>query len=651
MVSVQQLTVEYPSKTLFKDISFLINPGEKVGLAGRNGAGKSTLLKIIAGEMSPHSGIVSRPKEISIGFLPQILPLPEGKTVRQEAESALEDLKDIQRKIDHINIQLSTRTDYESDDYMRLVQQISDLTHTFQLLGGYETGGKVERILKGLGFCDADLDQPLETFSGGWRMRVELTKLLLRPHELLLMDEPTNHLDLQSILWLENFLKNSDKALILISHDKAFLDNVTTRTLEISGGKLYDYPVPYSSFLELRKERIEHQQLQRKNQEKEIKETRQLIDRFRAKATKASFAQSLIKKLDRMELVKVDSEDIKTMHFRFPPAPRSGKVVCKAENVSISFGEKQVLRDVNFEIERGERVAFVGRNGQGKTTMVKLILGELKGSGHLTLGHNVQVGYYAQEQHLSGEADLTLLEVIENAAPDELRPKARNLLGAFMFSGDDVYKKVKVLSGGERGRLALCKLLLQPVNLLILDEPTNHLDIASKNVLKQALLDFEGTLILVSHDRDFLQGLANTVFEFQGGQVKEWLGDIESFLQEKQKETFRDYESTSKTDTAHSANTHSRTSDKNTVKLQRELKKVSQQIAALEENIQQTEIEISNLETQMSVPEFFTSESGHCLVKAYEDNKARLETLMSEWEQLTGKYELLSRKLKKEEAV
>lgn len=651
MISVQQLTVEYPSKILFKNISFLINSGEKVGLAGRNGAGKSTLLKIIAGEMSPHSGFVSRPKDLSIGYLPQILPLPTGKTVRQEAESALEELKVIQQEIDHITAQLSARTDYESNDYMQLVQRISDLTHTFQLLGGYETEGKVERILKGLGFMDEDLDRCVETFSGGWRMRLELAKLLLKPHQLLLLDEPTNHLDLQSIIWLENFLKNSDKAILLISHDKAFLDNVTTRTLEIAGGKLYDYPVPYSQFLELRRERIEHQQMQRKNQEKEIRETRQLIDRFRAKATKASFAQSLIKKLDRMEMVEVDAEDSKTIHFKFPPAPRSGKVVCKAEQISISFGEKKVLCNVNFEIERGEKIAFVGKNGQGKTTMVRLILGELKGTGLLTLGHNVQIGYYAQEQHLSDQADMTLLEVIENSAPDELRPKARSLLGAFMFSGDEVYKKVKVLSGGERGRLALCKLLLQPANLLILDEPTNHLDIASKNVLKQALLEFEGTLVLVSHDRDFLQGLVNKVFEFRGGEVKEWLGDIESFLQEKQKETFRDYEFTSQIEREPTAKAQQKKSDKNSDQLHKALKKISQQIKSLEEEIHQTEMEINALESQLAHADVFATDEGKNLMQAYEATKTKLDALMNEWEELNRKYEQLDEQLNKKEAV
>ncbi|GCD77737.1 glycosyl transferase family 2 [Thermaurantimonas aggregans] len=637
MVSIQQLTVEYPSKTLFKDINFLINPGERIGLAGRNGAGKSTLLKIIAGEISPHQGLVAKPRDISIGYLPQILPLPTGKTVKQEAETALDDIRKIQTEIDLINEALATRTDYDSQEYMHLIQRVSDLTHEFQVAGGYEAEGKVEKILKGLGFTDEDLDRQLDTFSGGWRMRVELAKILLKPHQLMLMDEPTNHLDLQSILWLENFLKNSDRALLLISHDKTFLDNVTTRTLEIAGGKIYDYPVPYSKFVELRKERIEHQQLQRKNQEKEIKETQQLIDRFRAKATKASFAQSLIKRLDKIELIEVDTEDTKTMHFRFPPAPRSGKVVLKAENVSMAFGEKTVLKQVNFEIERGERVAFVGKNGQGKTTMVRMILGELQGGGTLTIGHNVQIGYYAQEQHLTQDADRTLLEVIESAAPDELRPRARSLLGAFMFSGDEVYKKVKVLSGGERGRLALCKLLLQPSNLLVLDEPTNHLDIASKNVLKQALLDFEGTIVLVSHDRDFLQGLATKVFEFQGGTVKEWLGDIDSFLAEKQRETFRDYESKPSifSDKKPSLETSSKTTEKQTFSNKNEQKKLQQKIEKIESEIHASEHLVKALEERLTNPEIFATSKGVELLNQYETTKKALEALMQQWEELT----------------
>ncbi|MCX8149694.1 ABC-F family ATP-binding cassette domain-containing protein [Thermaurantimonas aggregans] len=637
MVSIQQLTVEYPSKTLFKDINFLINPGERIGLAGRNGAGKSTLLKIIAGEISPHQGLVAKPRDISIGYLPQILPLPTGKTVKQEAETALDDIRKIQTEIDLINEALATRTDYDSQEYMHLIQRVSDLTHEFQVAGGYEAEGKVEKILKGLGFTDEDLDRQLDTFSGGWRMRVELAKILLKPHQLMLMDEPTNHLDLQSILWLENFLKNSDRALLLISHDKTFLDNVTTRTLEIAGGKIYDYPVPYSKFVELRKERIEHQQLQRKNQEKEIKETQQLIDRFRAKATKASFAQSLIKRLDKIELIEVDTEDTKTMHFRFPPAPLSGKVVLKAENVSMAFGEKTVLKQVNFEIERGERVAFVGKNGQGKTTMVRMILGELQGGGTLTIGHNVQIGYYAQEQHLTQDADRTLLEVIESAAPDELRPRARSLLGAFMFSGDEVYKKVKVLSGGERGRLALCKLLLQPSNLLVLDEPTNHLDIASKNVLKQALLDFEGTIVLVSHDRDFLQGLATKVFEFQGGTVKEWLGDIDSFLAEKQRETFRDYESKPSifSDKKPSLETSSKTTEKQTFSNKNEQKKLQQKIEKIESEIHASEHLVKALEERLTNPEIFATSKGVELLNQYETTKKALEALMQQWEELT----------------
>lgn len=635
MLSIQNLTLEFPTRKIFNGISFLVNPGDKVSLVGRNGAGKSTLLKILAGEQPPQSGSVNRPKEFSIGYLPQELVFPEGKTVREETETAFEELRAMEKSIDQINEQLATRTDYESDSYIDLIQKLTDVSQAYEMKGGYSIAGEVEKVLFGLGFNPEDLDRPLSTFSGGWRMRVELAKILLLNHDVILLDEPTNHLDIESIIWLESFLKTHAAAIVLVSHDRNFMDIVTNRTIEIVNGNIYDYPAYYSKFLVLREERVQQQINAKKNQEKEIKETQQLIDRFRAKASKASFAQSLIKKLDRMETIDVDEMESGRINFSFPSANPSGKVVLKLENISKSFDDKHVLNGVDMEIERGDRVAFLGQNGQGKTTLVRLLMNEIDGQGSVEWGHNVKVGYYAQEQTSWLDGNKTVLQTIEDEAPDEIRPRVRSMLGAFMFSGDDVSKKVKVLSGGEKGRLALCKLLLNPVNVLLMDEPTNHLDLKSKDVLKQALNNFDGTVILVSHDRDFLAGLTDKSFEFKEGKVKEHLGDIHSFLETKKMESFREYEQQKKVE-----NTQKTKENKSNTKVQRNEDKAERkrlrQLAKTETAIADLESEIAVLDERLQNPETYQQLlNDEAFFADYNAKKARLDALMEDWAELS----------------
>jgi len=522
MLNAHNVTVSFQGEDLFSGITFKLDAGNRVGLVGKNGAGKSTLLKIIAKEQEYDSGTLALEKEIRIGFLKQDIDFVLGRTVLEEAYEAFVEIKEVERKLEEINTGLAERTDYESESYNQLIIDLNDFTHRYEVLGGYNYQGDTEKILQGLGFQREDFNKLTDTFSGGWRMRIELAKLLLQNNDILLLDEPTNHLDIESIIWLEDFLKGYSGAIVLVSHDKMFLDHVTNRTIEISLGKIYDYKYPYSKYLIQRKELREKQLQAFKNQEKEIKHTEQLIEKFRAKANKATMAQSLIKKLNKVERIEIDAEDNAVMKVRFPMSIQPGKVVVEAENVAKSYGEKQVLNNVNLLIERNSKIAFVGQNGQGKTTLAKMIVNEIPYEGNLKLGHNVQIGYFAQNQAEYLDGKKSVLETMEDASNDGNRVKVRDMLGSFLFGGDDVEKKVSVLSGGERNRLALCKMLLAPFNVLVLDEPTNHLDIASKNVLKEALRTFEGTLILVSHDRDFLQGLATTVFEFKDGRIKEY---------------------------------------------------------------------------------------------------------------------------------
>ena len=542
MISVDSLAVEFGGQTLFKDISFVINDNDRIALMGKNGAGKSTLLKILAGTREPSRGIISAPEGTTIAYLPQHLMTEDTRTVFEEASLAFDEILQMEAKINEINEQLTTRTDYESDEYMQLIEQVSTLSERFYGIEERNYDADIEKKLLGLGFKRDDFTRMTSEFSGGWRMRIELAKMLLREPDLILLDEPTNHLDIESIQWLENFLINSAKAVIVISHDRAFVDNITNRTIEVTLGRIYDYKAKYSHYLELRRERREQQQKQYDDQQKMIAETKEFIERFKGTYSKTLQVQSRVKMLEKLELIEVDEEDTSALRLKFPPAPRSGNYPVIAEMVSKSYGDNLVFENVSFTIERGEKIAFVGKNGEGKSTLVKCIMNEIEYEGNLQLGHNVQIGYFAQNQAATLDESLTVFQTIDDIAVGDIRTKIRDLLGAFMFGRDDIDKKVKVLSGGERQRLAMIKLLLEPVNLLILDEPTNHLDMRTKDVLKQALNDFDGTLIVVSHDRDFLDGLVQKVLEFGNRRVTEHLEDIYGFLRNKNMETLREIE-------------------------------------------------------------------------------------------------------------
>jgi len=623
---------------LFSGITFKLNKGDRIGLIGKNGAGKSTLLKVLSKDIESSAGTMAFDKDIQIGFLRQDIDFVEGRTILEEAYQAFEEIKSIELKLETINNQLATRTDYESEEYSQLIIDLTDLTERYELLGGYNYQGDTEKILQGLGFQREDFDKLTDTFSGGWRMRIELAKLLLQNNDILLLDEPTNHLDIESIIWLENFLKSYGGAIVLVSHDKMFLDNVTNRTIEISLGQIYDYKKPYSQFLLLRGEIKEKQLQAQKNQEKEIKQKQLLINKFKAKASKASMAQSLMKQLDKVELIEVDQDDNATMNVRFAISKEPGKIVVEAEKISKSYGEKQVLENVDLLIERNSKIAFVGQNGQGKSTLAKMMVGDIPFDGHLKLGHNVEIGYFAQNQSEHLPPEKTVLEIMEDAATDGNRMRVRDMLGAFLFGGDAVDKKAKVLSGGERNRLALCKLLLSPFNVLIMDEPTNHLDIASKNVLKEALKQFNGTLILVSHDRDFLQGLTSTVFGFKDKVIKEYLGDIDYFLEQHKMENLREAEKRTvvKVEKSTSKKAHELTRDqeKQLRKLKNKLSKIETQISDLETEISKIDLQLAeNYDEVSSKPNFFEN---------YKAKKAQVEMLMSEWESIEEDVEKFS---------
>jgi ATP-binding cassette, subfamily F, member 3 len=633
MLNVHNLTVSFMGTDLFSGITFKLNKGDRIGLIGKNGAGKSTLLKVLSKDIETSGGTMAFDKDIRMGFLRQDIDFVEGRTILEEAYQAFVEIKEIEASLDAINEQLVTRTDYESESYSQLIIDLTELTERYELLGGYNYQGDTEKILQGLGFQREDFDKLTDTFSGGWRMRIELAKLLLQNNDILLLDEPTNHLDIESIIWLENFLKGYSGAIVLVSHDKMFLDNVTNRTIEISLGQIYDYKKPYSEFLLLRGEIKEKQLQAQKNQEKEIKQKQHLINKFKAKASKASMAQSLMKQLDKVELIEVDQDDNQAMNLRFAISKEPGRIIVEAENLSKSYGDKHVLSNIDLLIERNSKIAFVGQNGQGKSTLAKMMVGDIPFEGTLKLGHNVQVGYFAQNQSEHLPPEKTVLEIMEDAATDGNRMRVRDMLGSFLFGGDAVDKKAKVLSGGERNRLALCKLLLAPFNVLIMDEPTNHLDIASKNVLKEALKQFSGTLIVVSHDRDFLQGLTSTVYGFKDKVIKEYLGDIDYFLEQHKIENLREAEKRTvvkieKTPQKKEAQQLSKDQEKELKKLHNKLSNIETDIADLETEIEKIDLELAqNYDAVSARPNFF---------ETYKSKKATLDVLMADWEKVEG---------------
>ena len=638
MLNIHNLSVSFQGEYLFEGITFMLSPGNRVGLVGKNGAGKSTLLRIISGEQEYDEGSIATDKEISIGFLKQDIDFTKGRTVLEESYEAFVEIKKLEKQLEEINTQLATRTDYESDSYHQLMVDLNEVQHQYEIHGGYNYQGETERILQGLGFQRKDFNKLTETFSGGWRMRIELAKLLLQNNDILLLDEPTNHLDIESILWLEDFLKNYSGAVVLVSHDKMFLDNVTNRTIEISLGKIYDYPKPYSKYLVLRRELREQQLATQKNQQKQIEQTEKLIEKFRAKASKATMAQSLIKKLDKIDRIEVDEDDNSVMTLRFPISTTPGKVVVSTEGASKNYGDNQVLSNVNLLIERDSKTAFVGQNGQGKSTLAKMIVGDVSYDGKIELGHNVQIGYFAQNQADYLDGSKTVEEIMIDAADEKSRPRVRDILGSFLFRGEEVDKYARVLSGGERNRLALAKLLLQPFNVLIMDEPTNHLDIKSKNVLKEALSKYQGTLILISHDRDFLQGLTNKVYEFKDQKIKEYLGDVEYFLEQRNLQNFREAE---KRTAVVSGEKKVPAGGKQNYEQQKKLKSLQNKLSKTEANINKLEREIKDIDTELSInydatiaqPNFFDN---------YQKKKTDLEKLMEQWELVTEELEALS---------
>jgi ATP-binding cassette subfamily F protein 3 len=629
MFSANQITVSFGGETLFEEISFRLGKGDRVGLIGKNGAGKSTLLRLMAQENAPTSGSFALEKNCKIGYLPQDLDFESGRTVLEEAYLAFDEIRKIEQRQDHIHKFMETTQDFESQSYYDMLDELNELNTRYEMIGGYYYQSQTEKILLGLGFTMEDLNAPTDTFSGGWRMRIELAKILLKENDILLLDEPTNHLDIESIIWLEQFLKKFKGALVMVSHDRMFLDQVTNRTIEIVQQRLFDFKKSYSKYMVLREELRTQQQAAQKNQEKEIQQTEKLIERFRAKASKASMAQSLIKKLDKIERIEIDPEENKKIKFEFGISHQPGKIILETNEIAKSYGDKQVLNHVNLEIERGEKIAFVGQNGQGKSTLAKIIVSEIDYDGHLRLGHNVQLGYFAQNQSTYLDGNQTVLESAEDSATPENRTKVRDLLGAFLFPGEAVDKKIKVLSGGERNRLALCKLLLQPFNVLIMDEPTNHLDIASKNVLKEALLKFKGTLILVSHDRDFVQGLCEKVIAFRDQEVKPFLGDINAYLEDKKLSSLKELEKRTKEKEVKSsakANAENSVNQKKVRSNQQKINRVEQQISRLEKEIKAIDVELEiNYDQTIAAPNFFD---------AYQQKKKDLESLMQKWEDL-----------------
>ncbi|MGZ3900294.1 MAG: ABC-F family ATP-binding cassette domain-containing protein [Bacteroidia bacterium] len=648
MISVNGVTVSFGGYNLFDNISFLINPKDRIGLAGKNGAGKSTMLKLLAGEQNPTKGEIAVPRECRIGYLPQDMIHQHGRTVFMETETAFQEIQQLEERLEAINHEMETRTDYESDGYMKLIEEQTEIYTRLDIMGAGNKHEEIEKILKGLGFERKDFDRQTAEFSGGWRMRIELAKLLLQKPDILLLDEPTNHLDIEAIMWLEEFMETFPGSVVLISHDKTFLDTVTSRTIEIVNQKVYDYKTNYSRYLVLRQERIEQQENAQKNQQKIINQTEVLIDKYRAKASKASFAQSLIKKLDRMERVEVDDMDTTSMNFRFPPPAHSGKIVLTVENAGKKYGDKQIFNDARFIITKGEKIGLVGRNGEGKSTMMKMIAKKIPFDGTVQLGHSVLMGYFEQDQEEKLDPKKTVFETIDEAAVGEVRKQVRGLLGSFLFRGDDIEKKVQVLSGGERGRLALCKLLLEPYNLLLMDEPTNHLDIRSKEILKKALMDYEGTVVMVSHDRDFMKGICDRLFEFRDGKVKEHLCDIEEFMQLRKVERLNQLDldkKEKKEDKAISKQEAAKNSVASSVvekqvdkTKEAEQKQLRNQLKKVEEAIEKLEAEIKTADSKLSDPkEYEKLMNDQSFFNKYNTLKKDLEKEMEKWEEMTSK--------------
>ena len=645
MISVNGVTVSFGGHDLFDNISFLINLKDRIGLAGKNGAGKSTLLKILSGNQNPTKGEVTMPKSCKIGYLPQDMIHQHGRTVFDETESAYEEIQQLEIRIDQINHQLETRTDYESDAYSKLIEEQTDVYTRLDMLGAGNRKEEIEKILRGLGFDRKDFDRQTAEFSGGWRMRIELAKLLLQKPDILLLDEPTNHLDIEAIMWLEEFMETYAGAVLLISHDKTFLDNVTNRTIEISNQKIYDYKTNYSRYLLLRKERREQQENAAKNQQKIIDQTEVLIDKYRAKASKAAFAQSLIKKLDRMDRVEVDDDDSQSMNFRFPTPAHSGKIILTVEQAGKHYGSKHIFSGANFIVTKGEKIGLVGRNGAGKSTMMKMIAKKVEFDGGIKLGHSVMMGYFEQDQEEKLDQKKTVFETIDEAAVGDVRKQVRGLLGSFLFRGDDIDKKVQVLSGGERGRLAICKLLLEPYNFLLMDEPTNHLDIRSKDILKKALINYEGTVIMVSHDRDFMKGICDRLFEFRDGKVKEHLCDIEDFMQLRKVERLNELDLEKKDNkekkqevTSNKNTSHAISSNEEINKHELEQKQIRNQIKKVEEIIENLELKIKDCDLKLSdASEYEKLVNNKSFFEEYNQFKITLEKEIEKWESLSEK--------------
>ena len=633
MISVNNLSLYFGGQDVFSNISFMINKGDKIGLVGKNGAGKSTLLNLLSKNLSPNSGGISIPNGLVVGYLTQDLDFEDGRTVLEEAKTAFDYLNEIKVKLNHVNQQVSERTDYESQSYLDLLTELHDLDERFRMSGGNDIESEISQVLSGLGFTQYDLNRQTSEFSGGWRMRVELAKILLKKPDILLLDEPTNHLDIESIIWLEQWLKKVSGAIVLVSHDRIFLDSISNRTIEVAFSKINDYKAKYSKYLELRKDRIEKQVQAKKNQDKFIAETKVLIDKFRAKKNKAAFAQSLITKLSKLEIIQVEKEDVGRMQFRFPPAPHSGKVSLTIENASKSYDDLDVLKKINLEIVKGEKIAFVGKNGEGKTTLAKMIVNEINYDGEIKLGHQVKMGYYAQNQADFLDDDLTILQTIENAVTEHTTSNVRTILGSFLFSNDDVSKKIKVLSGGERARVALCKLLLEPYNLLIMDEPTNHLDITSKELLKKALLAYDGSLVVVSHDREFLQGLTQKVYEFKNQNIKEYYGDINTFLEERSFENFKQLEASQKDQ---KIKVKDKSSEKGSYidnkERKRKINQLKKEIVKIERKIDALSDILKNKDELLSDPiKFKDLSSDKEFFKIYEDEMKKLKSLENDW--------------------